>query len=191
MMLAQASPAQTLTLQTGKTALTQANSATHFRQGAPGRLTKKALTAGLRAKPGMTVKEAPTTFTSNLLTLSDPGYAVSETGMTGVNAGDRCDLAAQFPADLMKRFAGNTMGKFQTILPKGITAAELWIADATTMETLWSTTLTSPQTETVISVDCDYQITGDAILMAIRSTWGPARKQCPCMLRQPTKASVR
>lgn len=179
MMLAQASPAQTLTLQTGKTALTQANSATHFRQGAPGRLTKKALTAGLRAKPGMTVKEAPTTFTSNLLTLSDPGYAVSETGMTGVNAGDRCDLAAQFPADLMKRFAGNTMGKFQTILPKGITAAELWIADATTMETLWSTTLTSPQTETVISVDCDYQITGDAILMGYTFNMGTGQEAMP------------
>ena len=165
MMLAQASPAQTLTLQTAKPTLSQAKKATHFRQGEPGRLTNKPVVAALRSKPGMSVKEAPTALTSNLLTLSDPKLGMDDNGINGMNPGDRCYYASIFSADLMKRFAGNTMGTFQTILPQGITSAQLLIIDANTMQTLWSTTLSSPQTGTVISVPCDYQITGDAILI--------------------------
>lgn len=179
MMLAQASPAQTLTLQTAKPTLSQAKKATHFRQGEPGRLTNKPVVAALRSKPGMSVKEAPTALTSNLLTLSDPKLGMDDNGINGMNPGDRCYYASIFSADLMKRFAGNTMGTFQTILPQGITSAQLLIIDANTMQTLWSTTLSSPQTGTVISVPCDYQITGDAILMCSTFIMGSGLKTLP------------
>lgn len=179
MMLAQASPAQTLTLQTAKPTLSQAKKATHFRQGEPGRLTNKPVVAALRSKPGMSVKEAPTALTSNLLTLSDPKLGMDDNGINGMNPGDRCYYASIFSADLMKRFAGNTMGTFQTILPQGITSAQLLIIDANTMQELWSTTLSSPQTGTVISVPCDYQITGDAILMCSTFIMGSGLKTLP------------
>ena len=179
MMLAQASPAQTLTLQTAKPTLSQAKKATHFRQGEPGRLTNKPVVAALRSKPGMSVKEAPTALTSNLLTLSDPKLGMDDNGINGMNPGDRCYYASIFSADLMKRFAGNTMGTFQTILPQGITSAQLLIIDANTMQTLWSTTLSSPQTGTVISVPCDYQITGDAILMCSTFIMGSGLQTLP------------
>ena len=179
MMLAQASPAQTLTLQTAKPTLSQAKKATHFRQGEPGRLTNKPVVAALRSKPGMSVKEAPTALTSNLLTLSDPKLGMDDNGINGMNPGDRCYYASIFSADLMKRFAGNTMGTFQTILPQGITSAQLMIIDANTMQTLWSTTLSSPQTGTVISVPCDYQITGDAILMCSTFIMGSGLQTLP------------
>lgn len=179
MMLAQASPAQTLTLQTAKPTFSQANKTTHFRQGDPGRLANKPVVTALRSKPGMTVKEAPTALTSNLLTLSDPKLGMDDNGINGMNPGDRCYYASIFSADLMKRFAGNTMGTFQTILPQGITSAQLLIIDANTMQTLWSTTLSSPQTGTVISVPCDYQITGDAILMCSTFIMGSGLKTLP------------
>lgn len=179
MMLAQASPAQTLTLQTAKPTLSQAKKATHFRQGEPGRLTNKPVVAALRSKPGMSVKEAPTALTSNLLTLSDPKMGIDQNGINGMTPGNRCYYASIFPADLMKRFAGNTMGTFQTILPQGITSAQLMIIDANTMQTLWSTTLSSPQTGTVISVPCDYQITGDAILMCSTFIMGSGLETLP------------
>ena len=179
MMLAQASPAQTLTLQTAKPTFSQANKTTHFRQGDPGRLANKPVVTALRSKPGMTVKEAPTALTSNLLTLSDPKLGMDDNGINGMNPGDRCYYASIFSADLMKRFAGNTMGTFQTILPQGITSAQLLIIDANTMQTLWSTTLSSPQTGTVISVPCDYQITGDAILMCSTFIMGSGLQTLP------------
>lgn len=179
MMLAQASPAQTLTLQTAKPTFSQANKTTHFRQGDPGRLANKPVVTALRSKPGMTVKEAPTALTSNLLTLSDPKLGMDDNGINGMNPGDRCYYASIFSADLMKRFAGNTMGTFQTILPQGITSAQLMIIDANTMQTLWSTTLSSPQTGTVISVPCDYQITGDAILMCSTFIMGSGLQTLP------------
>lgn len=179
MMLAQASPAQTLTLQPAKPTFSQANKTTHFRQGDPGRLANKPVVTALRSKPGMTVKEAPTALTSNLLTLSDPKLGMDDNGINGMNPGDRCYYASIFSADLMKRFAGNTMGTFQTILPQGITSAQLMIIDANTMQTLWSTTLSSPQTGTVISVPCDYQITGDAILMCSTFIMGSGLQTLP------------
>lgn len=179
MMLAQASPAQTLTLQPAKPTFSQANKTTHFRQGDPGRLANKPVVTALRSKPGMTVKEAPTALTSNLLTLSDPKLGMHDNGINGMNPGDRCYYASIFSADLMKRFAGNTMGTFQTILPQGITSAQLMIIDANTMQTLWSTTLSSPQTGTVISVPCDYQITGDAILMCSTFIMGSGLETLP------------
>lgn len=179
MMLAQASPAQTLTLQPAKPTLSQAQKATHFRQGEPGRLTNKPVVAALRSKPGMSVKEAPTALTSNLLTLSDPKMGIHDNGINGMTPGSRCYYASMFPANLMKRFAGNTLGTFQTILPQGITSAQLMIIDANTMQTLWSTTLSSPQTGTVISVPCDYQITGDAILMCSTFIMGSGLKTLP------------
>lgn len=179
MMLAQASPAQTLTLQTAKPTLSQAKKATHFRQGEPGRLTNKPVVAALRSKPGMSVKEAPTALTSNLLTLSDPKMGIHDNGINGMTPGSRCYYASMFPANLMKRFAGNTLGTFQTILPQGITSAQLMIIDANTMQTLWSTTLSSPQTGTVISVPCDYQITGDAILMCSTFIMGSGLETLP------------
>lgn len=179
MMLAQASPAQTLTLQPAKPTLSQAQKATHFRQGEPGRLTNKPVVAALRSKPGMSVKEAPTALTSNLLTLSDPKMGIHDNGINGMTPGSRCYYASMFPANLMKRFAGNTLGTFQTILPQGITSAQLMIIDANTMQTLWSTTLSSPQTGTVISVPCDYQITGDAILMCSTFIMGSGLETLP------------
>ncbi len=179
MMLAQASPAQTLTLQPAKPTFSQANKTTHFRQGDPGRLANKPVVTALRSKPGMTVKEAPTALTSNLLTLSDPKLGMHDNGINGMTPGNRCYYASIFPADLMKRFAGNTMGTFQTILPQGITSAQLMIIDANTMQTLWSTTLSSPQTGTVISVPCDYQITGDAILMCSTFIMGSGLETLP------------
>ena len=179
MMLAQASPAQTLTLQPAKPTFSQANKTTHFRQGDPGRLANKPVVAALRSKPGMSVKEAATALTSNLLTLSDPKLGMDDNGINGMNPGDRCYYASIFSADLMKRFAGNTMGTFQTILPQGITSAQLMIIDANTMQTLWSTTLSSPQTGTVISVPCDYQITGDAILMCSTFIMGSGLQTLP------------
>lgn len=179
MMLVQASPAQTLTLQPAKPTLSQAKKATHFRQGEPGRLTNKPVVAALRSKPGMSVKEAPTALTSNLLTLSDPKMGIDQNGINGMTPGERCYYASIFPADLMKRFAGNTLGTFQTILPQGITSAQLLIIDANTMQTLWSTTLSSPQTGTVISVPCDYQITGDAILMCSTFIMGSGLETLP------------
>lgn len=179
MMLAQASPAQTLTLQPAKPTFSQANKTTHFRQGDPGRLANKPVVTALRSKPGMTVKEAPTALTSNLLTLSDPKLGMDDNGINGMNPGDRCYYASIFSADLMKRFAGNTMGTFQTILPQGITSAQLMIIDANTMKELWSTTLSSPQTGTVISVPCDYQITGDAILMCSTFIMGSGLQTLP------------
>lgn len=179
MMLAQASPAQTLTLQPAKPTFSQANKTTHFRQGDPGRLANKPVVTALRSKPGMSVKEAPTALTSNLLTLSDPKLGIDDNGINGMTPGDRCYYASIFPADLMKRFAGNTLGTFQTILPQGITSAQLLIIDANTMQTLWSTTLSSPQTGTVISVPCDYQITGDAILMCSTFIMGSGLQTLP------------
>ena len=169
-MLAQFSVAQTAVLQTAKPVISQVKEGTHlFRQGELGRINKASVRLNTKAKPGKTVKDAPTTFTSNLLTLSDPAYSYNDSGLRGISAGQRFDAASIFPENLMKRFAGNTIGTFQTMLPAGISEVELWIADYNTMRTIWSTTLSNPQ-EGLVSAPCNLQITGDAILMGFTYT---------------------
>ena len=75
------------------------------------------------------------------------------------------DVATYYIPSVTERFSGNKITKIYTVIGDQADRATMWIRKSLRGENLWEKTLTTFNTYEVITVDCDYTMDGEAIIV--------------------------
>lgn len=83
----------------------------------------------------------------------------------GLEITNTMDVATYYIPSLTERFMGNKITTILTVFSEGATSATVWIRKSLDGENLWEKNLTGFDVNSVVSVDCDYELDGDPILV--------------------------
>ena len=76
----------------------------------------------------------------------------------GVNVSNTMDVATYYTPKLVERFSGNKITTIYTAFSKGAISATMWIRKSIDGENLWEKNVTGFATNSIVTVDCDYEI---------------------------------